>query len=120
MLPTRKPKHTIAPTSVVAADGRPSDSPITIPPTNQNTDGTSHCAPNEPKSSLADVGSVSRTRVGEKMLPEGSGDPSTRFGVVHHERIAIERRYLRGPRRIRSRRLRSDDALDRREHGATS
>src|SRR5207253_1328304 len=32
-----------------------------VPPTNQNTEGTCHSVPNEPKSSLADVGPVSRT-----------------------------------------------------------
>src|SRR6185437_12969071 len=37
-----------------------------VPPTNQNTDGTPHSAPNEPKSSLAEAGPVSWTRSGEK------------------------------------------------------
>src|SRR5581483_2840760 len=33
-----------------------------VPPTNQNTDGTCHSAPKHPKSSLAGAGPISRTR----------------------------------------------------------
>jgi hypothetical protein len=37
-----------------------------LPPTNQNTDGTCQAVPEQPKSSLAGAGPVSFTRSGEK------------------------------------------------------
>jgi hypothetical protein len=37
-----------------------------VPPTNQNIEGACHSAPNDPKSSLAGAGPVSRTRSAEK------------------------------------------------------
>jgi len=52
-----------------------------IPPTNQNTDGTPHSAPNDPKSSLAGVGPLSRTRSAAKLTPvPAQGGVTTRRG----------------------------------------
>ena len=45
-----------------------------VPPTNQKTEGTCHSVPNDPKSSLAGAGPVSRTR----SVPKCPRNASTR------------------------------------------